>query len=126
MPAYKIVIYLCGLYALGFALFHTMFWKMFRWKDELSKLSQVNRAIMQILNLRVIYVFLFIAVTCFIFPDDLHENNMGKAFLIAASLFWMGRLIEQFIFLNINHRSIHLLSFIFAIGIILFAIPLFI
>lgn len=126
MPAYKIIIYLCGLHALSFAVFHAMFWKMFRWKEELPKLSRVNRAIFQILNTRIIYVFLFIGLTCFIFPDELHNNDLGKAFLIAGSLFWLGRLIEQFIFLNINRRSVHILSFIFALGIVLFAIPLFI
>eukprot|EP01132_Coremiostelium_polycephalum_P016829 gene16829-20198_t len=45
-----------GAYAFSFAVFHTLFWHLFKWKSELKKLSYANRAIMQILNLRLIYV----------------------------------------------------------------------
>lgn len=117
------IIFLCGLYCLGFAIFHTQFWRLFNWKDELGKLSFANKAIMQIANLRLIYFFLFVAVICFVFPDELSTTNLGNFFMIGMSLFWMGRTIEQFIFLKTEHRMIHLLTYLFIIGTILFAIP---
>ncbi len=117
------MIFLCGFYALGFAVFHTQFWRLFKWKEELSKLSSINRAIMQILNLRLIYFFIFVAVACFVFPDELLTTPFGHFFLIGMSLFCLGRTIEQFIFIRVNHPMAHLLTYLFIIGAILFAIP---
>ena len=117
------IIFLCGLYALGFAIFHTQFWKLFKWKEELAKLSSINRAIMQILNLRMIYFFVFVAAACFIFPNELATTSFGHFFLIGISLFCLGRAIEQFVFVKTDHPMAHLLTYLFVIGTILYAIP---
>lgn len=116
---------LCGLYSLAFAIFHLLFWRLFGWKTDLDKLRPENRAIMQILNLRLIYVFLFAAVMCFIFPVEMHATAMGKAFMAGFSVFWLGRTVEQFIFFRINHPAVHALTVTFILGSILFAIPVF-
>jgi len=117
------MILLCGLYSLGFALFHTQFWRLFGWKDELNKLSPGNKAIMQILNTRLIYLFVFVAAVCFFFTEELATTPLGQFFLIGMSLFWLGRTIEQFVFLKVDHPMVHLLTYIFILGTILFAIP---
>jgi hypothetical protein len=120
----KTIIFLCGLYSTAFAIFHILFWRLFNWKKELQKLSFVNRAIVQILNTRIIYFFLFVAFICFVYPDELITTNLGKAFLIAISLFWLGRTIEQFVFLKVKNKYVHILTIIFVVGAILFALPL--
>ena len=117
------MIILCGLYSLGFALFHTQFWRLFDWKNDLAKLTPVNKAIMQIFNTRLIYLFLFVAAICFIFTDELSTTPLGRFFLIGMSLFWLGRTIEQFVFLKVDQPMVHLLTYIFILGTILFAIP---
>ena len=117
------MILLCGFYCLGFVLFHSQFWKLFAWRTELDKLSAANKAIMQILNLRLMYVFLFVAAICFLFPNELATTTLGHFFLGGMSLFWLGRTIEQFIFLKVDHPLVHLLTYIFLIGAILFAMP---
>jgi hypothetical protein len=38
--------------------------------------------------------------------------------------FWVLRLIGQFIWLRINHPMVHVLTVLFALGAILFALPL--
>lgn len=119
----KTVIFICGLYSIAFAIFHVFFWKLFHWKKELSKLSFANKAIVQILNTRLIYFFLFIAFICFVYPDELLSSNLGKAFLAGISLFWLGRTIEQFVFLKVNNRYVHVLTIIFIAGTVLFALP---
>jgi hypothetical protein len=118
------IIFICGLYCLGFALFHTQFWRLFNWKQELEKLSAPNKAIMQIANVRLIYFFVFVATICFIFPEELATTTFGNFFVGGMSLFWIGRTIEQFVFLKIDHPMVHLLTYIFIIGAILFALPL--
>lgn len=117
-------VYLCGLHSLGFAIFHGYFWKIFEWKKELKKISIPNRAILQILNLRLMYVFFGVAVLCFFFTDELIETELGAAFLIGMSLFWVGRTIEQVIFLPYHNLTVHVLTAAFVLGAVLFALPL--
>lgn len=117
------LVVICGLYNLAFALFHFGFWKMFRWDSQLKKLSFANRGIMQILNIQISYYFIWSAIICFVFPTELLTTTLGKWFLLGNSLFWLLRTLQQIIFLRANHYKIHLLTFIFLIGTILFLVP---
>jgi hypothetical protein len=53
------------------------------------------------------------------------NTKLGKVFLLSCSLFWLIRTVQQFIFLKANHYVIHILTIIFIIGTILFALPVF-
>jgi hypothetical protein len=119
----ELLVIICGAYSIGFAIFHLAFWKLFDWKNDLKNVSLPNKAIMQILNIRLIYIFLLTAFICFYFPEELYSTRLGKTFLIGNSLFWLGRTVEQFIFLRINNRIVHLLSFLFFVGFIIFLLP---
>lgn len=81
------LIYVCGLYSLAFALFHMGFWKMFKRESELGKLNFANNGIMQILNIQIIYYFLFVACICFIFPVELLTTKLGNFFLAVIVYF---------------------------------------
>ena len=119
-----LLVQLCGLHSFAFALFHLAFWKLFRWKQELQKVGLPTRAITQVLNLRLIYLFAGVGVLCFAFTRELHSTALGRALLVFMSLFWVGRTIEQFVFLRINKPMVHVLTVSFVIGAILFALPL--
>jgi len=119
------LIFICGLYNIAFALFHSGFWKLWKWDSELKKLTIVNGGIMQILNIQIIYYFIFTAVICFAFPTELLSTKLGNWFLIGTSAFWFIRTIQQFIFLRISHSIIYVLTIIFLFGTILFLIPVF-
>jgi hypothetical protein len=120
-----LLIRLAGLHSFAFALFHMGFWKLFRWDRELAKVDLATRAVTQILNLRLIYVLLGMGVLCFLFTRELHTTPLGRGLLVFMSLFWIGRTIEQFVFLRINRPLVHLLTALFVIGAVLFALPLF-
>lgn len=124
MSKMSIIIFLCGLHSVALAIFHILFWKLFNWKSDLKSLSYANRAIIQILNTRLIYFFLFVAFLCFVYPNELVNTNLGKAFLAGICLFWLGRTVEQFIFLKKHNTVIHILTIAFITGAILFALPL--
>ena len=115
---------LCALHSYAFAAFHLAFWRLFGWKRELAKVGLATRAIVQILNLRLIYVLLGVGVLCLAFTDDLLHTGLGRALLLGMSLFWVGRTIEQFVFLRINRPFVHVLTVLFVIGALLFAAPL--
>lgn len=114
---------LCAAHSFGFAVFHLMFWKLFRWKQDLQQSSLATRVIVQILNLRLIYVFLAMGTLCLAFPTELATTAMGKAILLGMSLFWVGRTVEQFVFLRHDRLLIPALTVAFVSGAILFALP---
>lgn len=118
-----VMILLCGIYALCFAIFHSQFWKLFDWKNDLKLLTHTNRTILHISNICLIYFFLFVALICFIYPQELLTTSIGNFFLGGMSVFWLIRTIQQFIFLKINHPMVHLLTYILILGVLIFAIP---
>jgi hypothetical protein len=117
-------IYLAGTHAIGFGVFHIYFWRIFKWKTELAKVHMPTRAITQMLNVQLIYFAFGTGILCFFFTDMLLNTALGNVLLIFYSGFWFVRLIQQFIFLRYNHWMIHLTTVLFALGSLLFALPL--
>jgi hypothetical protein len=114
-----IIIYACSVYYLAFAVFHIGFWKLFNWQIELKKLHFTNRAIMQILNLRIIFMCFLMAFIYFKYPQELLNTSLGKTLLIGMFLFWLGRTIEQFIFFKQNNKYLKTATFVFIFGTVL-------
>ncbi len=122
----RTLVFLCGLHSAAFGVFHLLFWKIFRWKADLRSHSDSSRAIIQILNLRLTYVFFAVAALCFVFPAELLGGAMGRAIMGGMSLFWAGRTVEQFVFVRKGNLFVHGLTSAFALGAALFAAPLLI
>lgn len=118
------LVFTAGLHSLGFALFHLAFWKLFDWPEALLHTNIATRAVTQILNLRLVYVFLGVAGLCFFLPRDLLDTRLGRVFLAGMSLFWVGRTIEQFVFLRVSRPLVHVLTLLFVTGAVVFAMPL--
>jgi hypothetical protein len=114
-----------GLYSLAFAVFHMLFWRVFRWKADLQRLIPVNRAIIQVLNLRLIYVFLVVGLATVLFPVALLSTEFGMFILGVVSLFWFMRAIEQIIFFGLHSIASIALFWVFLIGSGLFATLVF-
>jgi hypothetical protein len=119
-----ILLALCGVYNLAFAIFHIYFWKLFKWKEDFRKNSVGNRAIVQILNIRLIYIFLLMAFIYFTYPQQLIDTELGLVLLIGFLGFWVGRTIEQFIFLRVKSKMVTILTVVFFVGIIIHLLPL--
>jgi len=120
----EVMILLGGFYNLGFAIFHLMFWRLFRWKRDLSSLPFINRSVMQILNLCLTFVFLLMAYISFFNTSELIQTNLGKALLVGFSLFWFLRMIEQIIFFGIRNLISIALTLVFLFGCVIYLIPL--
>jgi len=119
----KTLIFIGGFYNLFFALFHSGFWKLWQWDSELNKLTPLNNGIMQILNVQIIYYFIFTALICFAFPNELRSTRLGKCFLVGTSMFWLIRTVQQFVFLKVDSIVMYALTVLFLFGIVLFLIP---
>ncbi len=113
----------CALYNLGFVFFHLSFWKIFQWKKDLTSLTHINRAVMQILNLRLTYVFLVMAFVCFVFQSELTATKLGQMLLIAFSVFWFMRTIEQIVFFGVKNKISLAMTFLFLLGSVIHLLP---
>ena len=117
------LLFLGGIFHVGFAVFHLTFWKIFNWKDDLASLTHINRSIMQILNLRLTSVFLIIAYISLFYRPELISTSLGKTLLISISLFWFFRTIEQIAFFGVNNGISFTLTLIFFAGGVLYLSP---
>jgi hypothetical protein len=117
------LLYTGGFYSLGFAVFHLLFWKLFRWKADLRSLMPINRGIMQILNLRLISVFLLFALLSLLFPRELLSTELGTVLLAAMSVFWFGRAVEQVVFFGLQTGASIAFFVIFIAGGTIYLLP---
>jgi hypothetical protein len=113
-----------GCYNLAFAVFHMFFWRIFRWEVTLASLNSVNRAIMQVLNLHLTFVFLVMAYVSVSYANELIGTGLGKVLLLASSLFWFFRVINQIIFFKLKNTMSIVFTVIFLLGGVLYLIPI--
>ena len=110
----------CGLHSAAFALFHLGFWRLFDWPRTLQATTRPNRAILQIANAQLVWVFAGVALLCFAMPGELATTPLGRAVLAGVAVFWALRLVLQFVWLRVPHPLVHGLSVAFAVGAAMF------
>jgi hypothetical protein len=120
----SVLLSIAGYYCIVFFAFHLSFWKLFRWKADLQRITPMNQAIMQVLNLRLAYVFLMIGIALLLYQADIIGTGFGKYLLIVMSIFWIMRAIEQIIFFDRSRITSWVFVFIFLIGGGLFIVPI--
>lgn len=105
-----------GCYNLAFAIFHLLFWRLFRWPQQLPRLNAANAGIMQVLNLCLAYVFVVAAMLCFWFGAELGGTELGQFVLVALAIFWAARAVYQPMFFGLSHPFSVALFGIFILG----------
>ncbi len=116
-------IYLSGIFNLIVAVFHILFWKIFNWKVTLDKGTKANKAVTQLMNVNLIYLFLAMGFIYLNYANELSNSKIGKIILIMYAGFWVVRFIQQFIFVKIKGNFVIGLTFLFLIGAIFHLIP---
>ena len=119
----KILIQIGGFLWLALFIFHLFFWKLFNWKRDLESLTQVNKAIMQVLNLCLMLVFLIFAYISIFHADELLAKGLGKSMLIGMIAFGVFRAIEQVIFFDLKHIRSKAVLFVALLGTTIYLIP---
>lgn len=117
------LIFIGGFYHLAFFVFHLFFWKLFDWKKDLSSLSFANRNIMQILNLRLMWLASVFAYASFFHTEELRTTALGKMLLTAIAIFWLMRAIEQIIFFGLRNTISAAFFVIFLFGAAIYICP---
>jgi hypothetical protein len=113
-----------GVFCAAFVVFHLFFWKLFRWKTELAKLTALNRAIVQVLNLCLTFVFVVFAFLSFAYPAELPATGLGRSLLFLMAMFWYLRAVEQVLFFGLRKPLSIVFFALFLVGGSLYAFPL--
>lgn len=120
---YSFLIWIGGFFNLAFLIFHDFFWKIFNWNDDLKKLTPINRAIMQVLNLCLIFVFLIFAYISFFHIEAMLTTSLGLTMTVFIAMFWGIRAVLQFVFFSRTRPVSYIFFVIFVIGCLLYLIP---
>ena len=118
-------VYIGGAMHLLAAVLHLFFWRLFNWPDELARLSSLNARVVPVMNISLIIVFLGAAYVSVSFAGDFVGTALGRGVSFALALFWLARLIQQFIFFGLKKPFSWLLSFFCLVTAVLYALPLF-
>jgi len=113
-----------GVYCTALVVFHILFWKIFHWDRELPKLNRLNRAIMQVLNISLTFVFLIIAYVSFVHTSELLATPLGHTLLGAIALFWLFRAVQQIVFFKLEHWVSWVFLVFFLGGAAIYGLPL--
>lgn len=94
----EVWLYAAAGYNVALALFHVGFWRMFRWQDELPKLHPVNRGVMQVLNLMLMFVLVLLSALLVLNAAEIPASRLGRSLLAGMVLLWIVRAALQFPF----------------------------
>ncbi len=114
-----------GIYNIGFVIFHLMFWKLLHWNKDLASLSFINRQVMQIFNLCLIFVFLIFAYISLFHTGELLRSGLGKTLLLLMAIFWLLRAIEQIYFFGLRNKGSAAFFGVFFLGAVFYFYPFF-
>ncbi|HVU98492.1 MAG TPA: hypothetical protein VHE34_24880 [Puia sp.] len=81
---------------LGLALLHGIFPKYFRWKEELARMSLINRQMMQVHSFFLALALFLVGLLCLRSAHLLVGTSLGKDICLGLGIFWGARLLVQF------------------------------
>jgi hypothetical protein len=85
-----------GVLLMALALLHFYFPKYFSWKQELGKISLINRQIMYVHSFFIAFAVFLIGLLAFTSAGELMQTSLGKRISLGIGIFWGARLIIQF------------------------------
>ncbi|MGL1885576.1 MAG: hypothetical protein OCD76_03585 [Reichenbachiella sp.] len=94
----KSLLYFAGIAHILIFILHLFFWRLFDWSAQLALLSVVNSNIMQMLNCCMVILFTGISYLLVFEQKELLTTRLGKMILVFLSLFWLARLVMEFVF----------------------------
>ena len=98
----ELLIWAGGLFHLAFVVFHLTFWKLFRWDTELAKLTSLNRATVQVLNLALTVVFVIFSYLSLTHAPEMVGTDLGRSLTLAIAVFWYLRAVLQAAFFGLR------------------------
>ena len=79
------------------AVIHLIFPKRFNWEEEFSTVSLINKQMMYVHTLFIALVVLLMGLLCITSSAALIETVLGRRVCIGLTIFWVMRLLIQFV-----------------------------
>jgi hypothetical protein len=117
------VIFAGGIFCVILIIFHLSFWKIFNWKKDLARLTFINRAVMQLLNLSLTFTFIIFAYISLFHAQEMLSTNLGNSLLLLISILWFLRAVEQIIFFGLKNKTSLMFFVFFLLGSIIYLYP---
>ncbi len=125
-----ISIYCGGGLSLLMVIFHSQFFKIFHWKKEFKKLTEINQRILYSVHLALLLLFAVFSYISFVYVQELSiACGLSFGILISYSLFWLWRAIWQALYFKPEKKSkllrLHyLLIVVFFLLCVSYALPI--
>jgi len=87
---------LSGCLLILIALAHVLFPRLFGWREELPRLSLINRQLMKVHTFFIALTVFLIGVLCLSSARELIATALGRRVAGGLALFWFVRLLVQF------------------------------
>ena len=85
-----------GILLLMLAAVHVFFPKRFCWREELARLSTLNRQIFQVHVLFIVLILVLMGLLSIFYADALMQpDELARAVLVGLCTFWALRLVVQ-------------------------------
>ena len=99
IPSFLVTImHLTGIVQIVLAASHVLFPKSLGWREELARLSPVNRQIFWVHTYFIVLILLLFGLLAVFFAPELttHPSRLAKAVVAGQMVFWAFRLYAQF------------------------------
>jgi hypothetical protein len=113
------LLFASAVYSFALAVFHLMFWRLFRWPGSLAGSGSLNVSVTQTLN-----IMLTLGVTMYgaaLFWGALHPAQTAWTLPAAGALFLAVRTVVQPFQFSMHDRPSQAITVIFALGAIVHA-----
>lgn len=87
---------IAGAILVFLALVHVIFPVYFKWKEELQRISLINRQLIQVHTFFIALTVLLMGLLALSFPVALQQEGLGRGICLALGIFWTFRFIIQF------------------------------
>ncbi|HEY0732207.1 MAG TPA: hypothetical protein VGD33_07305 [Chitinophagaceae bacterium] len=85
-----------GFLLLLLSLLHVIFPRYFKWKAELSNVSNINRQMMYVHAFFIAFGVFLMGLLCLTSFNELTTTSFGKRISLGLGIFWLTRLFIQF------------------------------
>jgi hypothetical protein len=92
----KIQLEITGILLIVLSFLHILFPKRFKWKDELSVLSLINRQLFYVHTFFIALILFLIGILCVTSSNELINTSLGHKISLGLFIFWLVRLAFQF------------------------------
>jgi len=84
-----------GYLFIALAILHVFFSNYFKWKEELTSLSLINKQMMEVHTFFIALVVFGNGILNIFYTDELINNDFGKVISFGLFVFWSIRLVFQ-------------------------------